>query len=214
MSSDPSDSSGQRPSDSGSHLERAAALVLDHALTHDPTLGDARLVCVDGPAGSGKTTLADRLLAAARRRVPSTALVHMDDLYEGWDGLGPELVARVKDTILLPLAAGETGHHRRWDWYAGRWAEELIVDPAALVVMEGVGSAALAYDDLVTTRVWIDAPRDLRLQRGLDRGDYGDPAHWLRWLDAEAAWLAAERTRERADVLVDGTGACPPRLAG
>jgi hypothetical protein len=30
--------------------------------------------------------------------------------------------------------------------------------------------------------------------------------HWLRWMEEEDVVLAEERTRERADVLVDGTG--------
>lgn len=191
----------------------AANLVLDHVLRSAPTLGEARLVCVDGPAGAGKTTLAEQLLDTARTRVPSVTLLHLDDLLEGWGGLGPELVDRVRRSVLGPLAEGRVGHYRRWDWWADAWAEEHAVDPAALLILEGVGSAAAAYDGWVTTRVWVDAPRDLRLRRGLDRGDYGDPAHWLRWLDDEEAWLAAEQTRSRADVLVDGTGESPPRLA-
>ncbi len=62
--------------------DAAAALVVQHALSRPPTLGAGRLVCVDGPAGSGKTSLAD---AVARRT--AAQVVHMDDLYGGWDGL-------------------------------------------------------------------------------------------------------------------------------
>lgn len=193
-------------------LADAAALVLDHALARPASLGPARLVCLDGPAGSGKTTLADAVVAAARRRVASVSLLHLDDLYEGWSGLGPALTARIDTDILRPLSRGETGRYRRWDWAADDWAEEHRVEPVALLVLEGVGAAATAYDALVTTRVWVDAPHELRRQRGLDRGDYGDPTEWLGWLDAERAWLDAERTRDRADVIVDGTGSAPARL--
>ncbi len=188
-------------------------MVLDHALASAPTLGNGRLVCVDGPAGSGKTTLAGQLAEAAPSLVDSVALLHVDDLLEGWTGLGPELVDRVHRSVLAPLAAGRAGRYRRWDWWADGWAEEHVVDPVSLLVLEGVGSAAAAYDAWVTTRVWVDAPRDLRLRRGLDRGDFGDEAHWLRWLEDEQAWLAEQGTKSRADVLVDGTGASPPRLA-
>jgi RecA/RadA recombinase len=203
-------SRGSSPGPAPTHLTEAAALALDHALGQEPTLGAGRLICVDGPAGSGKTTLADVLVTASARRVTSSGLLHMDDLYEGWSGLGPALSERVHEQILVPLAAGEPGRYRRWDWYADAWAEAHVVDPVALLVLEGVGSAATTYDELVTTRVWVDAPRDLRLDRGLARGDYGDPEHWLRWLDLEAEVLDHEDTRSRADVLVDGTGAAPP----
>ena len=61
----------------------AAVLLLELARSRPPTLGAGRLVCVDGPAGSGKTTLAAAVAALAPRRT----LVHIDDLYDGWDGL-------------------------------------------------------------------------------------------------------------------------------
>ncbi|MGO1280054.1 MAG: AAA family ATPase, partial [Cellulosimicrobium funkei] len=48
------------------------------------TASGTRLVVVDGPAGSGKTTLAAQLEAALPAQV-----LHMDDLYEGWRGLVP-----------------------------------------------------------------------------------------------------------------------------
>ena len=40
-----------------------AGVVVDLALRRPPTLGDGRLVCIDGPAGSGKTTLAAEVAA-------------------------------------------------------------------------------------------------------------------------------------------------------
>jgi hypothetical protein len=212
MSSDGHPDAGLPP-DAAAMDAAAVALILEHALASPPTLGGSRLVCVDGPAGSGKTTLAGLLLEDARARVPSVTLLHLDDLLEGWGGLGPELVERVRRSVLAPLAEGRPGRYRRWDWWADGWAEEHGVEPVSMLLLEGVGSAASAYDAWVTTRVWVDAPRELRLHRGLDRGDFGDPAHWRRWLDDEEAWLATEGTRSRADVLVDGTGRSEPHLA-
>ena len=43
-------------------------------------LGRTRLVCIDGPAGAGKTTFAARLADAL---VPDAVVLHMDDLYDG-----------------------------------------------------------------------------------------------------------------------------------
>ena len=44
-----------------------------------PTLGSTRLVCVDGRAGSGKTTLG-RALAEAASVLGSARLRHMEDM--------------------------------------------------------------------------------------------------------------------------------------
>ena len=103
-------------------------------LAAPPTLGPGRLVCVDGPAGSGKTTLAGALV----RAVPGSQLVQCDDLLHGWQGL-PGLADSVA-ALLEPLARGEVGAWRRWDWHADDWAETHQVSPGGLLVLEGVGS--------------------------------------------------------------------------
>ena len=45
----------------------AAAALLTEVLAGPARLGSTRLICVDGPAGSGKTTLASLLAATAGR---------------------------------------------------------------------------------------------------------------------------------------------------
>jgi hypothetical protein len=52
--------------------------------------------------------------------------------------------------------------------------------------------------------VFVSAPRDLRLARGLARDGEELRPRLLRWLAAEDAHFAADRTVEAADVLVDG----------
>lgn len=162
-----------------------------------PTLGSAQLVCIDGPGGSGKTTL-----AAALASVIGAPVVHMDDLYDGWSGLGD--VAAQLGTVLRPLAAGQTGHYRRYDWDARAYAETVEVQPTTLLVVEGVGSGSLPCADLHTVLVWVEAPRDLRLRRGIDRDGEHLRAQWLTWQAAEDQHFMRDRTRERADLVTDG----------
>lgn len=190
-------------------VDGIAADVMDLVLAHGPTLGRGRLVCVDGPAGSGKTTLAAALRRAARNLLPAdatVALVHMDNVYAGWAGLetGMETVAT---SVVEPLRHGRPGRYRRFDWHAMAFAEEHVVNPVDVLVIEGVGSASAAYNEAITCLVWVDTPSDVRLDRGLARDGQRLRDQWLLWREAEEAMFARERTRERADVVVDGISA-------
>lgn len=164
-------------------------------LTGLPQRPGTPVLCVDGPAGSGKTTLAAAVAAA----VPGARVVHMDDLFEGWSGL-PQ-VDRQLAGLLGPLAEDRPGRYRRWDWHADAWAEQHVVEPGALVVVEGVGSGCWRSPDLL---VWVEAPRELRLRRGLERDGEAFAPYWEQWAADEQRLFARERTRERADLLVDG----------
>lgn len=170
-----------------------------------PTLGRTRLLCVDGPAGSGKSTLGEALLGAATE-LGSADLVHMDDLYEGWSGLGEELTERIERDLLRPLQDEQPGRYQRYDWHRGEFAEWHTVRPVDTLLLEGVGSGAASYDPLITTLVWMEAPRDLRIDRGIARDGEAVLPNWLAWMKDEEALFARERTRERADAIVDGTG--------
>ena len=154
-----------------------------------PTLGAGRLICIDGPSGSGKTTLAAALGAP---------VVHVDELIDGWTGL--RTVDVQLDGLLRPLAAGDAGTYRRYDWHAGTYAETVIVPPAPLLVLEGVGAGSLAVADLVTLLVWMDAPLEVRRARGLERdGDEFAP-HWDAWAAEEAEHFDRHGTCRRADL--------------
>jgi uridine kinase len=174
-------------------------VVLDLAHGRAPTLGAGRLVCVDGPAGSGKTTL-----ATALARESGAPVVHTDDLLEGWDGL-PGLPSALVG-LLGPLAAGRTGRAPRYDWHAGAFVGDVAVDPVPLVVVEGVGAGVLPAARWATVLVWVEAPYDVRMRRGLERDGDAFAPHWEAWAAAEDALFAEHRTRDRADVVVDGTG--------
>lgn len=173
-----------------------AADVLAHARAHPARLGSGRLVCVDGPAGSGKSTL-----AAAVADLGAAPVVRMDDLYPGWEGLFD--VDREVLGLLGPLSEDSTGYYRRFDWADGEYRETHHVDPGPLLVLEGVGSGNRAWRDLVTTLVWVEAPPDVRLARGLARDGEEQREHWVRWMRDEDRLFAEQDTRAHADLVLD-----------
>lgn len=184
------------PSDSSTVARATAGLVAGRVLDSPPTLGTGRLVCIDGPAGSGKTTLA----AAISDLAPHARVVHCDELLEGWRGL-PGLAGSV-ERLLAPLAVGEVGRWRRWDWIADGWAEWHAVAPGGLLVLEGVGCWSPSVARRVGVLVWVEASSDLRLARGLARdGEHMRP-QWEQWRVDEEQLFTRLRTREHADLVV------------
>ena len=184
------------PSDPG----EVARTVAHRVLAAPATLGRGRLVCIDGPAGSGKTTLAAALEAAATDLAEGAYVVHCDELLAGWRGL-PGLAATIDD-FLAPLAAGRTSHWTRWDWAANGWAESHPVEPGGLLVLEGVGSWSPRIADLVGTLVWVEADLDLRLSRGMARDGEGMRDRWLQWQLDEERLHASLGTRDHADLVM------------
>jgi len=180
-----------------------AALLERLASERTPTLGAGRLVCIDGPAGSGKSTLA----AAFAARTGAEG-VHTDDLMEGWRGL--DAVARQLSGLVALLAEGRPGRYRHYDWHAGRYDRTVEVAPAPWLVVEGVGSGATALSACTTLLVWVEAEDALRLDRGIQRDGAAMEPHWRQFMADEQEVFARDRTRDRADVLVDGTGARSP----
>ncbi|MEV6982902.1 hypothetical protein AB0M95_16795 [Sphaerisporangium sp. NPDC051017] len=161
----------------------------------------AWVVALDGPSGAGKTTLG-RALAAEL----DAGLVHMDALYPGWDGLLGG-VERLVEWVLRPLAAGKAARWRRYDWALEAYAEWRELPPSEVVIVEGVGTGALAARPYVSSLIWVEAPPAIRKSRALGRPEDGAAyaPHWDRWARQEEAYFTADRVRDRADVIIDTT---------
>lgn len=163
-------------------------------------LGSTRLVCIDGPAGSGKTTFAANL--ARQLQAP---IVHMDDLYEGWEGtFEPALATRIEAWILTPLRHGLPPRHPRYDWAAGRYNEWIDIPVDDHLIIEGVRAGARAIRQYATLVIWVESADHLRLDRVLQRDGASIRSAMLEFQAQEHAHFEQDQTREAADVLVRG----------
>ncbi len=184
------------------------AAVVDAARGAAPRCSDTVVVAVDGPSGSGKTTL-----AAGIAEILGCPVVHMDEIFPGWDGLA-EAVGLVTSQVLEPVAQGRAAAYRVWDWAQDRWGAVVTVPPSRFLILEGCGSCVLPAGGYAAVRVWVEAPLEVRRWRGIERDGEPYRVNWERWATQERALYAADRTRERADLIIDTTPRPGPGLSG
>lgn len=180
----------------------SAAQIADVARARPARLAECRLICIDGPAGSGKTTLGDALCAVLSGRGAEVALLHMDDFYEGWSGLHVDLEPRLLSQVFEPLSRANNTQWQQYDWHQGRFDAWHELAPTDYLVVEGCGSGALAYADYRTLLVFVEASRETRLRRGIKRDGPAVEPEWLAWMDREQAHFEVNNTRENADVQI------------
>lgn len=164
-------------------------------------VGGIRIVGVDGPSGSGKSHLAARLAS-----VLDAPVIEIDD-FVSWDcfaGWWP----RFEEQVLGPLLAGRDARFqaRDWsDWYGSSLGEWKTQPWAPTVILEGVTCTRRDTIGRIAYAVWVDAPAELRLARGMARDTTfaGKDELWRRWMAEEDEFFAADGTRERADIIVD-----------
>ena len=171
----------------------------DLAVTVRAMPGPVRLVGVDGCGGAGKTTFAARLSAA----VGGTPVVHTDDFAS--HDVPTEWWPRMLSDVVEPLLRGEPASYRPYDWVDRRTSDDIIiVSPAPVVIIEGVGATRAAWRNRLALRVWVDCPRDLRFRRGIERDGEALRDFWVGWMAAEDDYVASERPWASADLVVDG----------
>lgn len=109
--------------------------------------------------------------------------------------------------VLTPLARGQDARYQVRDWIHDEFGTSLrgwkTCRAAPVVIIEGVSSTRRAAGDRLAYRIWVEAAPALRLARGLARDGPDHLDVWRNWLAMEAAFFAADATRDRADLRID-----------
>jgi uridine kinase len=159
------------------------------------------IIAIDGPAGAGKTTLAHEIFLALSPKM-SVSVIHMDDLYNGWDNaLGEDLTS-----VLQYLAAQHrnisAAEIRRYNWTTSSFGESETIEPADLLILEGVGSGDKSLQDELAALIWIDIDPEIGVMRVIARDGYQVEDEMKKWLGTQQEYFSQHSTREKADFIL------------
>ena len=161
--------------------------------------GPLRLVAVDGPGGAGKSTFARELSEAAG----GAPVVHTDDFAAADNPI--DWWPRLLEQVIEPLTRSHAAHYQRYDWPSEALAEWHTIEPAPIVIIEGVSAGRSEWAAHLSFLIWIETPREERLRRGVVRDGIAALDDWESWMTSEDVHYERDPTRERADVVLDGT---------
>ncbi len=162
---------------------------------------DVKLITIDGPAGSGKTTLAKQLSS----HLDDCPIISMDDLYDGWrDALNPELWQRIYDQILEPFLQDNPAQIQKFDWKLRQFTDWVTVPVSSHLIIEGVGASHPFIANCSVLNIWIEADQDLLLDRVLKRDGEEIRDEMLRWQLLEKAYFDEYSIKQNADLHLIG----------
>ncbi len=166
------------------------------------------ILAIDGRSNNGKTSLAARIGEA----VAGAVVIHTDDIAWKHSRFGwADLLA---DGILVPARQGRAVSYRPPRWVEhGRDGSIDVPAGCPLLIIEGDGAGRRGVAHLIDVLIWVQADEREAERRVLTR--IGKPneaptiGHHHEWMAEEIPFNAAQRTWERADIIVCGTPEIP-----
>ena len=206
-----------------SSLEKLATAITSIQIDH-PTL-----VAIDGVDGSGKTTLADELVALTQKTGRNVIRASIDgfhnprivrytrgkDSAEGYY-LDSFNYGALRQELLEPLGPGGDGKIRTsiFNYRTDQPSETPVQATTrdAVLLFDGVFLQRPELDGLWNLTIWVDAPFELTVERAISR-DARDGSdievirrkYEQRYVPGQKLYLEQCRPNERADIFFDNS---------
>lgn len=153
------------------------------------------IITLDGRSGAGKTTLADTLKEELTSQGHTVTLIHMEDMYQGWNGLADG--ARQWSFSATSISQDGPAMWFGWDWEKNEKTgpftkiyehSDTAVPrsmrsraPRHILLCEGVGAMAGAAD----LSIWLEVDEETRKERAIARDGKVMEEHWDMWKEQE-----------------------------
>ncbi|MCX6425260.1 MAG: (d)CMP kinase [Actinobacteria bacterium] len=159
------------------------------------------LIAIDGPAGSGKTSLANQL----SNKLNSVTTIHMDDLYNGWeDALTATLTKHLEEWIIYPLKKHQGVEYQKFNWTSNEYGPSVEVRDIEILILEGVGAAQTMIRQQADLSIWIEVGPQIGLARVLNRDGAQILPYMLKWQERESVHFLKDQTKENCQIFIDG----------
>jgi uridine kinase len=158
------------------------------------------IILIDGRAGSGKSTFAEKLQQQLFREGESAPrVIHMDNIFEGWDGLalGSDYMVRF---ILQPLARRETASWQDWSWVKNQRSSWREFSGGTPLIVEGCGSLTQRSKEHADISIWLEASEEVRRERWIQRERHLEKFDF--WAAQELDFYAREKSQSLADLVI------------
>ena len=172
-----------------------------------------KFIAIGGHGGSGKSTLAELL-----SKKLGAEIIHTDD-FASWDN-PVDWWPLVIDRIFMPIENGaKTLSYPRSKWWENHFPEPVAGQPVTkIMILEGVTALRKEFRPFVDYKIYVETPLNICLERGLARDINNNTgksveeltAMWNEWIEAEHEYMARDKPKDAADVIVDGTESFVP----
>lgn len=166
------------------------------------------ILAIDGPAASGKTTLAQQLT-----HICSASVTHMDDFFLPMELRSDERLTapggnvhyeRFEEEVLPYLRANAPFSYRRFDCSSVAYSSNRTILPEQLIVIEGSYALHPYFGRYADLTVFLDVPSEVQAERILLRNPSLAQTFFSKWIPMETAYHEAFSIRSSADIVLSG----------
>lgn len=165
------------------------------------------IVAIDGPCGSGKTTLA-RLLA----KLYEASVIHMDDFFlppdlrtkERLEEVGGNVhYERFQEEVIKNLKSGMPFSYHPFKCTNMAYGEEIQITPTPLTIIEGSYSMREEFRSVYDLKLFKTVSKEEQISRILKRNGQEQLVHFInKWIPKEEIYFKEKDIIQFIDVIV------------